>query len=39
MGSKEIFNLAYREAFAFIGVMGRLANPNEKRGFSELHIS
>ena len=33
MGSKEIFELTYREAFAFIGVAGRERGPNEKRGF------
>lgn len=32
MGSKEIWNLEYRCGFAFIGITGKNASANERRG-------
>lgn len=36
MGSNEIWNLQYRQAFAFVGMTGGMRGPNEKRGNSQL---
>ena len=34
MGSKEIWNLGYRQGFAFIGILGR-SDPQEKIGINQ----
>lgn len=42
MGSKEIWNLEYRHAFAFIGQIGTINGSHEKRGKNvkeEVHIA